>query len=450
MARSKKPRPPIDVELGQFCFTGQVEGHTETRRVLAWGGLPGEHVLVRERKRKRGTSIGVVEEIFRPSPDRVPPLEDHYICSSPWQVLNPERENEIKHDLVRDWFSQEHGIELPDFEVVGDVRVGYRNKLEFGFANTDEGVSLSFFERGGPGRRMPLESCCLGQKEINEAAQKIVKRCRAAGYESRSLKSLMLRSNQAGEVLAGLYVRDELPPPFTSLDDLEPLVGFRMYLSNPKSPASVVDRVIQDLGLAEIDEYLHGHRFSMTDRSFFQVNIPMFETALSAIRPHVLPDRPVYDLYAGVGTIGINLGVAGTHFVEIEPECTRQLELNCQRNGLEAPQIITSPAEKAIPEFCRDATLIVDPPRVGLHPKVVKALAESGPDRVIYLSCNPDTQARDLSILMSGYTLTDFQAFNFFPRTPHLETLSILDRKACTASAIEVSHGNSSDLNPQD
>ena len=123
MARSKKPRPPIDVELGQFCFTGQVEGHTETRRVLAWGGLPGEHVLVRERKRKRGTSIGVVEEIFRPSPDRVPPLEDHYICSSPWQVLNPERENDIKHDLVRDWFGALYRIRTSGFAVVTNYRI---------------------------------------------------------------------------------------------------------------------------------------------------------------------------------------------------------------------------------------------------------------------------------------------------------------------------------------
>ena len=100
MARSKKPRPPIDVELGQFCFTGQVEGHTETRRVLAWGGLPGEHVLVRERKRKRGTSIGVVDEIFRPSPDRIPPLEDHYVCCSLF-LMNHSKSN-YRYSFVDD------------------------------------------------------------------------------------------------------------------------------------------------------------------------------------------------------------------------------------------------------------------------------------------------------------------------------------------------------------
>ena len=429
MARKpKKPRPPLDLRLNQFCFTGQVEGATETRRVLAWGGLPGEHVLVRERKRKRGTTIGVVEEVYEPSPHRVPPLEDHFVCCSPWQVLCPEQENATKQELVRSWFLSEHGIELPEFSVVGDVRVGYRNKLEFGFTTTEQGLSLSFFERGGPGRRMPLDSCCLGQPEINAAAQKIVERCRAAGFDSRSLKSLMLRSNQAGQVLAGLYVRDPLPPPFSTLEGLGPLVGFRMYMSNPKSPASVVDEVIQNLGLQEIDEELQGRRFSMTDRSFFQVNVPMFERALESIRPHVLPGYPVYDLYAGVGTIGISLGVAGTQFVEIEPECTQQLEVNCERNGVEAPTIITSPAEKAIQDFPFEATVVVDPPRVGLHPKVARSLAENGPQRVIYLSCNPDTQARDLTLLQNNYQLTRFEAFNFFPRTPHLETLAILDR----------------------
>ncbi|HRF02773.1 MAG TPA: hypothetical protein PLI18_19855, partial [Pirellulaceae bacterium] len=211
---------------------------------------------------------------------------------------------------------------------------------------------------------------------------------------------------------AGLYVRDPIPT-VGPLDDGPELVGLRVYRSNPKSPASVVDSVAEDHGVTAIVETLDGHPFELTDRSFFQVNVPCFEQALGAIRAEVPAGSPLVDLYAGVGSIGIGLGIPDTLFVESDPTCVACLDTNVARAGLAGATILGQPAEAGLPEWPRGATVIVDPPRVGLHPKVVRRLAETPPARLIYLSCNPETQARDLAAWGAAFRLVGYRAFNF-------------------------------------
>ncbi len=419
-------RPPIETLIEGTEETGEGWGRVGDRIVRAWGALPGERVLVAIRKRKGGVWTGFVSEVLEASADRIAPRESHYLCCSPWQVLDPGRENAFKQEAVRRMAADKHGIELPEFEVEGEIGFGYRNKLEFGFFSTDAGLSLSFFMRGGSGWRIPIDGCELGSEAIGRCARRIVARLNELQVTSRQVKSLVLRSNRRGEVVAGLYARDPIPA-VGPLDDVPELVGLRVYRSNPKSPASVVDSVAEDHGAAAIVETLDGHPFELTDRSFFQVNVPCFERALEAIRAEVPTGSPLVDLYAGVGSIGIGLGIPGTLFVESDPTCVACLETNVARAGLAGATILGQPAEAGLPEWPRGATVIVDPPRVGLHPKVVRRLAETPPARLIYLSCNPETQARDLAAWGAAFRLVGYRAFNFFPRTPHLETLAILE-----------------------
>lgn len=428
MSRARKdrtPKPPVETLIQNWLPTGEGVGLSGTREVRAWGAIPGERVLVQVRKRKAGIWHGMVDQVLEASEDRVEPSEAHYLCCSPWQVVAPQRENSIKRQLVQQ-MAQAHGIELPDFEVRGPIELGYRNKLEFGFCNSDSGLSLSFFVRGGSGWRMPLEGCVLASNAINTVARRVVARLNELQLNPRQTKSLILRSNQAGEVVAGLYVRDEIPA-VGPLADCLPLVGLRVYASNPKSPASVVDRTLEDYGRPTIEERLGQTTFELSDRSFFQVNVPRFEEALKAISERVHPDAPLVDLYSGVGSIGIGLRRSGTIFVESDPACVAMLRANCEQAQLESPVILSQPAEQGLPDFPANSTVIVDPPRVGLHAKVVKWLAEKRPTRLIYLSCNPDTQLRDLAAWKDDFRLLEFEAFNFFPRTPHVETLAILE-----------------------
>lgn len=428
MSRARKdriPKPPIETVVESWLPTGEGVGKSGERTVHAWGAIPGERVLVQVRKRKGGVSHGMVDQVLNASPDRVEPSEAHYLCCSPWQVVAPERENPIKRELVKQ-MAAAHGVELPEFEVEGPIELGYRNKLEFGFCNSDRGLSLSFFVRGGSGWRMPIEGCVLASDAINQVARSIVARLNELQLNPRQTKSLILRSNLRGEVVAGLYVRDEIPL-LGPMESCKPLVGLRVYASNPKSPASVVDRTLEEHGSETIAERLGETSFELSDRSFFQVNVPRFEAALKAIAAEVLSDTPLVDLYAGVGSIGIGLRRKGTIFVESDPACVAMLEANCRMAQMESPVILGQPTEQGLPDFPANSTVIVDPPRVGLHAKVVKWLAEKRPARLIYLSCNPDSQLRDLAAWKNDFRLLKFQAFNFFPRTPHVESLAILE-----------------------
>jgi 23S rRNA (uracil1939-C5)-methyltransferase len=196
----------------------------------------------------------------------------------------------------------------------------------------------------------------------------------------------------------------------------------------------VAGTLLEEHGSAVLEEEIFGRRFRYSERSFFQINVPLLRVALQDMQPFVLPDLPLYDLYAGVGTLGISLGVADPVFVESEPDCLTFLEQNCRDNEVANPTILAAPAEKVLNDVAPQSAVVLDPPRAGIHPKVLKRLVRSLPQRIIYLSCNAQTQARDMAALMPHYRLLFFRAYNFFPRTPRMETLAVLDRQSLLRS----------------
>jgi 23S rRNA (uracil1939-C5)-methyltransferase len=396
--------------------------------VHVWGGLPGEVVTARVLRRRRRSLDCVVAEVHEPSALRIAPREAHFLTCSPWQVLAEEEEIAWKIALVREIFQRRGNIALPAFDCVSGDFFGYRNKLEFSFTNTDTGLSLAFFERGSYRRKLPVDGCLLGSSAINEAARQICRSLQAAQVAAERLKSLVLRSNRAGRVAAALYVTEPTPVHGEVLATGSPIVGLRVFYSNPQTPAAVGTSLLEEHGTHVLDETILGHRFEYSDRSFFQVNIPAFELALTDIRRFIALDVPRYDLYAGVGTIGICTGGEGVTFVESDEETAHFLRENCHRNSVAPAAILGVPAEKALEAFPESATVILDPPRSGLHPRVLKRLAASPPQRIVYLSCNPATQVLEMAPLLSRYELSFFRAYNFFPRTPHVETLAVLDR----------------------
>ena len=136
--------------------------------------------------------------------------------------------------------------------------------------------------------------------------------------------------------------------------------------------------------------------------------------------------KPVVDLYSGVGSIGLTIGGEGTTLVEINEHAVREMRENITRLKSNAVAVL-APSERALEYITSDVTVIVDPPRAGLHSDVITQLLEARPTRIIYLSCNPVTQARDVALLAEAYGIRSHQGYNFFPRTPHIEHLVILD-----------------------
>lgn len=422
------------VRLERFVGGGQVIGTLASgKKLFVWGGLPGETVQARIIKQKTGFAEGVVEAVLEASADRVAPLDpDSYLSTSPWQILEFAAEQEVKAGLIQEAFALHH-LRLPnEVEVYSDHRqYGYRNKVEFSWWWDTEAnqLDLAFFRRGGHGKT-PVAGTSLAPVAINRLARELRDYLRSRQVEARSLKSLLIRTDQRGQAVWQLYAKTEVPDIILPEAAAHlPAQGGEVIYSDPRSPASRITTRLARYGSTNLQDDILGAPFRYAAESFFQVNVPVYEQALKDMQARA-DAGPLLDLYSGVGSIGLSLGKTPLTLLEIDEHAYQELEQNIKLQGREATaEAIHAPAEKALEHIKGDATVIVDPPRAGLHAAVTERLLAALPRRVLYLSCNPVTQARDVALLASAYAVTYHRGYNFFPRTPHIEHLVVLDRR---------------------
>lgn len=427
---------PIEtLRLEKIVGGGQTLGQLPSgKKALVWGGLPGELVTIQVTKKKSHYVEGVVTEVSEASRERVEPRDpESYLSTSPWQIMTFDAEQHYKAALCEEAFEL-HDIVLPEpIEVASDNRTyEYRNKVEFSWwwGNETEQLDLAFFRRGTHGK-IPVDGTSLATAEINTAARNLRDVLRQRDCEARSLKTALIRSNQDKEVIAQLYVKDDDFEPLNE-QELESLniAGFELIFSNPKSPASVITERLQQWGKLALTDTILDVPFTYATEGFFQINLPVYEQALNDMKEWVVADKPTVDLYSGVGTIGLTIGGENVTMVEISEHAVREMKRNITALQREkVAKAILAPSEKVLENITSDATIIVDPPRAGLHEDVVEKLLEAKPARIIYLSCNPVTQARDTARLADKYGIRAHRGYNFFPRTPHIEHLVVLDLK---------------------
>ena len=426
----KKPFPIVEVTLDKIVGGGQALGTLEDgRKIFVWGGLPDETVRVQVTKKKSSYFEGVVVEVLSESDQRVKPEDaGSYLSTSPWQVMSFDAEQMYKAALIEEAFEM-HNIVLPDpIEVYSDGNVyGYRNKIEFSFwfDTETQDLSLAFFRRGSHGK-ITVEGTSLADSVINETAARVLGALNAMNMTGRSLKTLLIRSSQRHEVSWQLYVKDQ-DFDVRTLFKLLPDENGEVIYSNPQSPASVITQRLTIPGEPLQDELL-GVPFTYATEGFFQINLPVYEKSLKDMRDYVVEGRETVDLYSGVGSIGLTIGGDNTTLVEINEYAVREMSRNIEALGKKATPILAA-SEKALDYIVGDKTIIVDPPRAGLHADVIHRLLEEKPKRIIYLSCNPVTQARDVEMLGEVYGIKAHRGYNYFPRTPHIEHLVVLDLK---------------------
>jgi 23S rRNA (uracil1939-C5)-methyltransferase len=309
--------------------------------------------------------------------------------------------------------------EWSDFETVGEI-TGYRNKMEFGFWGDDDGLQLAHYVRGTHGKQK-VDGSILTNDSINNGAQAILAELRKLDIWGGDLKTLVLRSSTENQVVAALFMKKELD--MSKFELPTGIKGIDMYFSDPQSPASVPTKKLYSLGDIKLTDTIMGKNITYDVMSFFQVNLPVFEKALSTIKSRLTGDK-IVDFYSGVGTIGIPLGASS--LIESEKSNIEMAKLNAEGT---TTKVIHATSETALDHITADNILIVDPPRAGLHMKVIDRIAEVRPLQIVYLSCNPSTQARDIRLLSEFYDVTYAQGFNFFPRTPHIESLIVLKLK---------------------
>ena len=429
------------LRLEKIVGGGQAIGTLDDgRKAFVWGGLPGELVTIRVTKKKSHFVEGIVTEIIEESPERITPKDENsYLSTSPWRIMPMPSEQSYKASLIEEAFLL-HNITLPEkIEVFSDgVEFNYRNKVEFSWFGdkTDddekETLDLAFFKRGGKGKVI-VDGTSLAHPSINKLAIEIRDLLRTKPIVARQLKTLLIRSDQQGNAVWQLYVKDKIEN-LISEDEAKLLSakGGEIIYSDPKSPASRITERLNKFGDTTLSDTILGVAFNYACEGFFQVNIPVYEKALSDMKEWIDCNKkmPTLDLYSGVGTIGLTIGGDDVTLVEINEHAVAEMQRNITKLNRPNAKAILAPSEKSLEYITGEQIVIVDPPRAGLHADVTNRLLETEPPRIIYLSCNPVTQARDVSLLQEKYEIVHHQGYNFFPRTPHIEHLVILDKKA--------------------
>ena len=325
-------------------------------------------------------------------------------------------------------------------------------------------LDLAFFRRGSKGK-IVVDGTSLAHPAINNLARAIRDLLRHKRVAARQLKTLLIRCDQSGSCVWQLYVKDRLPEIITTDEAARlPAQGGEIIYSDPRSPASRITERLARFGNTTLTDTILGIPFRYACEGFFQVNIPVYEQALRDMKEWVpcdrtgqhsgrqlehhqkiirdprkvaqifsevllTADRPTLDLYAGVGTIGLTIGGGNVTLVEINTDAVREMQRNITELNRTDARAVLAPSEQALNYITGKEIVIVDPPRAGLHPDVIATLLQKLPPRILYLSCNPVTQARDVALLQQNYRIVHHRGYNFFPRTPHIEHLIILDKK---------------------
>ncbi|MDL2342225.1 MAG: TRAM domain-containing protein [Patescibacteria group bacterium] len=417
---STKPLPSEIVSITKLVHGGQgLAELSDGRKVFVWNALPGETVRAQLIKQKSSYAEAIAEEVMVTSPERVEPKETNYLSTSPWQIMKFSAENEHKKSIVLELFGHEK-LALPAVPAVlhGSQEWHYRNKMEYSFWGDDDGLHLALHQRGTHGKQI-VSGSELAMPAIDAGANAIAAQLSAMSARAGDLKTIMVRADASGQAVAALFVKLES---FKKLELPAALKGLRVYHSNPKSPASVATKLLYELGDTTLQDSVNGNKLAYDPVSFFQANLPVFEQAVQSISRATKAATKITDFYSGVGSIGLSIANTTT-LVETDGLATDMAKINVGKRNIE---VVRATAETALDYITADATIIVDPPRAGLHQKVVNQILDVQPPQVVYLSCNPATQARDLKLLSERYKITQFEIYNFFPKTPHIETLAVL------------------------
>ena len=414
------------------------------RKAFVWGGLPGEQVTIRLTKKKSKFIEGVVTEVHHASSERITPVDPgSYLSTSPWQIMNFSAEQQYKAQLITEAFRLHH-VTLPTTPTVytDEQQLAYRNKVEYSwYSDTDpdsetDTLDLAFFRRGSKGK-ITVDGTSLARPEINTLALEIRDLLRTKPVTARNLKTVLIRCSRSGKCIWQLYLKDRLENIITAEEAAAlSAQGGEIIYSNPKSPASVITERLAAFGDTVLADEVLGIPFRYVAEGFFQVNLPVYEQALTDMAAWIRT-APVesnnasatVDMYSGVGTIGLTIGGEHITLVEINEHAVKEMQRNIHALGRENnAKAVLAASEQALDYVHPDNLIIVDPPRAGLHTDVVSRLLEKLPPRIVYLSCNPVTQARDVALLSEKYCIVHHQGYNFFPRTPHIENLVVLDR----------------------
>lgn len=468
MSRKKK-QPVYNIKIDAYAAEGKSIAHLEGGKVLfVENVIPGDVINARIVKDKKSWAEGKLLNLVRPSEDRIEPFCPHFgVCGGcKWQMLPYEHQLKYKQQQVQDQLSRIGQVELPAIQpILGSAHQRYyRNKLEFTFCTTRYRTNEEIKEADGeklpkepalgfhaPGlfdKVVPIHTCYLQSEPTNILLNTLRLYTEARNlpyYDFRAqqgwLRNIVIRVARTGEVLINLVIQHEDEKERVDLLNhlLEHVPGVTSlhYTINPKVNDSIHDLEVHHFaGKAHIEETLEEFRFKISPKSFFQTNSYQAEALYKATREFagLTGNEVLYDLYCGTGSIGIfcSKGAKKVIGIEMIEDAVKDAYENAAMNGIDHCKFFAGD----VSEICTDEffathgrpdVIITDPPRAGMHEKLVQQLLKIAAPRVVYVSCNPATQARDLQLLDALYKVTRLQPVDMFPHTHHIENIALLE-----------------------
>ena len=429
----------LELEIESLAFGGRGVARNGGYVVFVAGALPGDRVRAEVTKAKRRFAEARTVELLAPGAERVADRcvhEGEPCPGAPWQGLLYERQLEQKWDQVDEALrriGELDGFELEEIEPALE-QWRYRNKLEYSFGERDGEPVLGFHARGRWDLIVGVEDCHLASERGNAARNEVREWARdesVPAYDRRArdgvLRNLAVREGRrTGQVQTRLITsaaRFAKPPV-----DLHTVI---------EGDSGGTDGPTGALGEERLREELCGLRFEMSHSAFFQTNTEMAERlyATAAEYAGLSGGERVFDLYCGIGTIGLTMAAkAGEVWgIEIVPEAIADAERNAKRNGIENARFLAASARTGVRPLLDQAgkpdVVVIDPPRAGLSQKIVRRVIECEAKRIVYVSCNPTTLAPNAAQLTeAGYTLRRVKPVDMFPQTPHIECVALLEK----------------------
>jgi len=409
------------------------------------GAIPGDRVRARVFKRKRSYGEARVSELLEPAPDRIEPRAAH--PGAPWQVLPYERQLEEKQSQVVDALERIGGFERAPVEPIVPAveQWRYRNKLEYSFGEDPDGRLLLGFHPPGSWREVvEIDDDVLASAAIDELRARVRDWCEREGlspYDREThagfLRNLVVREGRrTGQLQARLVTS---PGDFRAAHFAEAADAHSVVWSRTANLAEVTRDAESHVlsGDEAIEERVGTLRFRISPDAFFQTNTEMAERLYSVVAglSGLTGSERVFDLFCGIGTIGLSLAAdAGEVWgVEIVEEAVADAIANADLNGIDNVRFfagdIRTAARPLVEQAGQPDVVVVDPPRAGLSQKIVRRVVEMDAKRIVYVSCNPTTLAPNARQLVeAGWTLQRVQPVDMFPQTPHIECVALLRR----------------------
>lgn len=480
MSRKKKPLPVLEnITITDFAAEGKSLARVDDMVVFVPWAVPGDVCDLQVRRKKHSFMEAEVIRYHSYSPLRTKPFCQHFgTCGGcKWQQLPYEEQLKMKQQQVYDQLTRIGKVELPVFRpILGSVKTQeYRNKLDFGCSNrrylTNEEIAsgkefardaIGFHITGAFDKILPIEKCCLMDdlhNQIRNEVRDYAIQHHMSFFDLRQqvglLRDVIIRNSNTGEWLVIFQFHydetggeQEAKGLMQHIADTFPQITALMYLDNQKCNDTIGDQEILTFkGNDHIFETMEDLRFKVGPKSFYQTNTEQAYHLYSMAREFAFSEyseysensenKPlVYDLYTGTGTIANFVARKARKVIGIEyvPEAIEDARINSEINHIDNTLFFAGDMKDIltdvfIAEHGRPDVIITDPPRAGMHPDVVKTILRAAPQRIVYVSCNPATQARDLQKLDTDYRVAEVQPVDMFPHTPHVENVVLLIKR---------------------